>query len=100
MLQPKSGIILRPLGTSLLRIALMLVIGLAAYFKFFGNRLIFYPGTTIAAVPHIPYDDVAFTADDGTKLNGWFLPFAATNRVVVISHGNAGNIGDRLEMGQ
>jgi fermentation-respiration switch protein FrsA (DUF1100 family) len=78
----------------------MLVVGLAAYFKFFGNRLIFYPETTIAAVPRIPYDDVAFTADDGTKLNGWFMPFPGADRVFVISHGNAGNIGDRSELGQ
>jgi uncharacterized protein len=100
MLQSKSGIILRRLATSLLRIALMLVVGLAAYFKLFGNRLIFYPETTIAAVPCIPYEDVIFTAGDGTKLNGWFMPFTATDRVFVISHGNAGNIGDRSEMGE
>jgi fermentation-respiration switch protein FrsA (DUF1100 family) len=78
----------------------MLVVGLAAYFKLFGNRLFFYPETTIAAVPHIPYDDVTFTANDGTKLNGWFIPFTASDRVFVISHGNAGNIGDRSEMGE
>jgi len=78
----------------------MLVVGLAAYFKFFENRVIFYPESTIAVVPRIPFDDVTFTADDGTKLNGWFMPFPGAERVFVISHGNAGNIGDRSELGQ
>ena len=90
----------RRLLLSLLRITLMLTIGLAAYFKLFGNRFIFYPEKTIASVPQLNYEDVSFAAIDGAKLHGWFIPFAKSERVFVISHGNAGNIGDRAEMGE
>jgi len=85
---------------SILRILLMLVIGLAGYFKLFGSRLIFYPERTLAGVPGIPFEDVRFTADDGTRLHGWFIPFKDSQRVFIISHGNAGNIGDRSLMGE
>lgn len=78
----------------------MLAIGLTAYFKLFGNRLIFYPERMLAGSPRIPYEDVSFTALDGTQLHGWFIPFKESSRVFVISHGNAGNIGDRYEMGE
>ena len=85
---------------SALRILVMLLFGLAVYFRVFENRLIFYPERTLAGVPLIPHEDVTFTAIDGTLLHGWFIPFKDSDKVFVISHGNAGNIGDRYEMGQ
>jgi len=88
----------RRLAGSFVRITLMLLVGLALYFKIFENRFIFYPESELTASPHIPHEDVHFTAADGTRLNGWFVPFAGGNRVFIISHGNAGNIGDRVEM--
>ncbi len=47
-------------------------------------------------------EDVWFGAGDGIRLNGWFFP-ANTNSprrdlAVLFCHGNAGNIGNRLEM--
>jgi alpha-beta hydrolase superfamily lysophospholipase len=47
---------------------------------------------------------VHFRAEDGVELNGWFFP-AETNSprsslVVLLCHGNAGNIGHRLEMAE
>jgi uncharacterized protein len=47
------------------------------------------------------YEDVWFKASDGVELNGWFFP-AGTNSdrahlAVLVCHGNAGNIGDRLD---
>src|SRR3989442_1029020 len=83
-----------------LRIVVMLIIGLAIYFRLFEKRLIFYPDRTLSGSPHIPYEDVHFAAADGTQLHGWFLPFKSSDRVFIISHGNAGNIGDRYEMAE
>jgi uncharacterized protein len=68
--------------------------------KVFGYRFIFYPERTLGGVPRIPYEDVRFPAADGTQLHGWFIPFKNSHRVFLISHGNAGNIGDRSEMGE
>lgn len=78
----------------------MLVIGLTLYFRIFESRLMFYPEKVLAEKPGIPHEDVRFNAADGTRLHGWFLPFAGSHRVFLISHGNAGNIGDRAIMGE
>jgi len=49
-----------------------------------------------------PFEDVFFKARDGVELNGWFFPANSnsprSHLAVLICHGNAGNIGDRLEM--
>jgi len=90
----------RWLGFTILRIGLMVCVGLAIYVKLFENRLIFYPSRKLNGAPRVPFENVAFTADDGTRLSGWLIPFKESSQVFVISHGNAGNIGDRYEMGE
>lgn len=84
----------------LVRILAMLIAGLAVYLMLFENSLIFYPERTLAGFPHVPFEDVRFTAADGTRLHGWFIPFKDSKKIFVISHGNAGNIGHRYEMGE
>lgn len=47
-----------------------------------------------------PWEDAYFQTADGQNINGWFFP-AQTNSprahlAVLLCHGNAGNIGDRL----
>jgi len=59
------------------------------------------PGRELDATPAdigLAYEDVQFTADDGVKLHGWFVPAAETARgTLLFFHGNAGNISHRLE---
>lgn len=47
-----------------------------------------------------PSEDVWFTAEDGTRLNGWFYPHERMNEpgavAVLYCHGNAGNISHRV----
>jgi len=49
-----------------------------------------------------PFEDVLFKASDGIQLHGWFFPCSSnsprSHLAVLLCHGNAGNIGDRLEM--
>jgi len=55
----------------------------------------------ISTIDGITRDDVYFTNSAGSKLNGWF--FQSPNQsapVVLISHGNAGNISNRLLLAQ
>jgi fermentation-respiration switch protein FrsA (DUF1100 family) len=62
------------------------------------GRFIYYPSRTLAADPSdvgLPFRDVAFTAADGVKLHGWLIP-GRTRTTLLYSHGNAGNIGDRV----
>ena len=42
------------------------------------------------------YEDVYLTSADGIELHGWFIP-GESEIVLAWFHGNAGNIGDRLD---
>jgi len=42
----------------------------------------------------LAYEDVHFTAEDGTRLHGWYCPHPRPRAVVLLCHGNAGNITD------
>lgn len=43
----------------------------------------------------LEHEDVHFTASDGTKLHGWYIPHPQPKAVVLFAHGNAGNITHR-----
>jgi hypothetical protein len=45
----------------------------------------------------LEYQNVWFEAQDGVKLHGWFLPHENAKASLLFCHGNAGNIGWRLE---
>ena len=56
------------------------------------NKLLFFPARELLATPRVPYEDVAIGA-----LHGWWVPATApTIGQVLLFHGNAGNIGDRV----
>jgi uncharacterized protein len=64
------------------------------------DTFIFFPTSDIVMTPHsagLPYDDVTFSAADGTKLHGWFIPGDPQEPVILFFHGNAGNISHRLD---
>ncbi|HOK09286.1 MAG TPA: alpha/beta hydrolase [Candidatus Hydrogenedens sp.] len=42
------------------------------------------------------YEDIFATVDKG-KTHGWYIPVEGSKGIVLFSHGNAGNIADRLE---
>lgn len=41
------------------------------------------------------FEDVYFTAEDETKLHGWYCPCDMPRAVVLLAHGNAGNVASR-----
>jgi len=45
----------------------------------------------------LKFEDAWFTAEDGTRLHGWFIPHPHPRAVVLFAHGNAGNISHRAE---
>ncbi|MGZ8433822.1 MAG: alpha/beta hydrolase [Candidatus Binatia bacterium] len=64
------------------------------------NRLIFHPTTAIARTPRdvgLDYLDLYFTTADNVRLNGWFIPHPQASATMIWFHGNAGNIGDRVD---
>jgi len=72
--------------------------------RWFERVNIYHPGRTMAAVPGtfgLAHEEVALAAEDGTRLHGWFIPssrgpLAARKLVVLLCHGNAGTISDRV----
>jgi uncharacterized protein len=72
--------------------------------RWFEHSQVYHPDRVLTATGAElgrPFEDVRFKASDGVELNGWFFP-AATNSprahlTVLVCHGNAGNIGHRLD---
>ena len=64
------------------------------------NAMLYFPSRTIAGTPAdagLTYNDVTLTTDDGQRLHGWWVPRRTSVRGhVLLCHGNAGNIGDRI----
>ena len=45
----------------------------------------------------LQFKDVFFSAEDGTKLHGWFCPADDPRAVVLVAHGNAGHVASRAQ---
>lgn len=71
-----------------------------AYVKYFEKRGIYYPTKSIESNPKdigLAYEDVFFETARGLRLNGWFIPTENPRATLLFCHGNAGNIGHRIE---
>ncbi|WP_224984068.1 alpha/beta hydrolase [Geomonas agri] len=63
------------------------------------NRYILVPKQNLTVTPaqyRIPYQEVWFKTLDDVELNGWFLPGEPGRPLVLLFHGNAGNLSDNL----
>ncbi len=75
------------------------------FFRWFEHSNIYHPDKVLDGSPAdagLPFEELAVTTTDSVKLHGWFIP-APTNSpraafVVLVSHGNAGNISHRLAL--
>ncbi len=75
----------------------------------FEERLIYFPSREIGATPDalgLEHEDVFLDAGEGVRIHGWFLRAGGPgphgnvrnlSQTVLVCHGNAGNIGDRLD---
>ena len=73
-------------------------------FRWFEHSQVYHPDRVLVATGAElgrPWEDVLFKASDDVQLNGWFFPAGTNSRrrqlVVLICHGNAGNISHRLD---
>lgn len=64
------------------------------------NALLYFPSREIACTPAsagLTYRDFTVTTVDGERLHGWWIERRAPARGhVLLCHGNAGNVGDRV----
>jgi hypothetical protein len=73
--------------------------------RWFEHHQVYHPGRVMYATGAElgrPFEDVYFDSQDGTRLNAWFFPAgiktARPAPVVLLCHGNGGNISHRLDM--
>ncbi|MDT0635602.1 alpha/beta hydrolase [Spectribacter hydrogenoxidans] len=70
----------------------------------FQERLLFMPNTPgrdLRATPAdvgLAYEDVHLETTDGETLHGWYVPAPDAKATLLHFHGNAGNIGDRIDL--
>ena len=61
--------------------------------------LIYFPAREIEQTPSyigIKYEDIYLRAADGKMVNGWFIGNDASQKVILLFHGNGGNLSHRL----
>lgn len=76
----------------------LLLLGLMFIFQ---NKLIFLPSPDLLITPEragLQAEDIWVKTRDGVQLHGWFFPNEESEYVIVMSHGNAGNIGNRIDI--
>jgi fermentation-respiration switch protein FrsA (DUF1100 family) len=76
------------------------VLGLTLLMLTFERRLIFFPQRTLELHPAalgLAFEETFLAAEDGVKVHAWLLPAAGARHVVLLCHGNAGNISHRLD---
>jgi pimeloyl-ACP methyl ester carboxylesterase len=61
------------------------------------NARLYLPERQLRLTPAVPFSDVTAETEDGERLHGWWVPATAA-RIghVLLCHGNAGNLGDRV----
>lgn len=84
---------------TLLFLLLLLAVGAAAGWiclRRFEFAALYHPSPAVATTPaqfQLRFQEVQFSASDGTALAGWWIPANHPRGTVVYCHGNAGNIG-------
>lgn len=86
-----------------LRVLALVALAFAAFLVVVGcsaNRMVFQPWKVMEAKPgdlRRAYEDAFFNTSDGVQLNGWYFP-GGSNHVILVCHGNAGNLSHRLPL--
>lgn len=88
----------KPLLSFALSLALVWV-GVIVLLTFMERRFLYFPIRTLAAQPTdygLRAEELRLTTSDGVRLHGWWIR-AKGEGVVLLFHGNGGNISHRLE---
>ena len=93
---------LKSMATLILTIAGFYLLILALMF-IFQSRLLFMPLSGIIQTPEsagLFAEDVWIETADGVRIHGWYFPHEESEWIVVLSHGNAGNISGRIAIAE
>ena len=82
------------------RTTVCFLLGLAMFISGCVSKAVYHPTRTIRATPadiKLLYEDISLETTDGVMLSAWWVPAADPRGTVLFCHGNAGNMGDRLD---
>jgi len=85
---------------SVTTVILAAYVGMGLVLFFSQSRLLFHPAKEIDYSPQelgIEFEEVFFEAPLGVRLSGWYIPGSGSGPTVLFCHGNAGNMGHRLD---
>lgn len=74
---------------------------LLLFMYLFQSKLLFIPSSEFIITPEeagLNAEDVWIETEDNERLHSWFFPNDSAEYVVVLSHGNAGNISNRIDI--
>lgn len=74
----------------------ILILGLMFIFQ---HKLLFMPSVTLFQTPQsagLTAENLWIITEDGVRIHGWYFPNESAELVVILSHGNAGNISGRM----
>jgi fermentation-respiration switch protein FrsA (DUF1100 family) len=82
-------------------IALVVAIGaISGTMVLMEDRFIYFPSPTVSATPQtvgLRYEDRSLRAGDDVRLHAWYIPNPEARYTALDFHGNAGNLGDRVD---
>jgi len=65
------------------------------------KSFLYFPDKTLMSTPAdvgMAFEDLTLTTEDGLGINGWFVPYTGSSYTLLWFHGNAGNIGNRVDL--
>ncbi len=74
-------------------------LAILGFMYLFQNKLLFMPSSAILQTPQeagLTAEDLWITTEDGVRIHAWHYPNESAELVVIVSHGNAGNISGRI----
>ena len=78
--------------------ALLVLYGLLRWFEW---KSLYFPRTEVEATPAavgLTFENITLVTEDVVKLNGWWIPHPQARGAIIHCHGNAGNLGHRVEL--
>jgi len=93
-------------NATMLRLVLVILLALfliVLLVRWFERQMVFFPSkypagfNEVETAARLNIAEAWFSAADGVKLHGWFVPHAAPIATLLMCHGNAGNVSNRYE---
>jgi len=78
----------------------LVVLVIVSIVRLIESRSVFFPMKELTVTPMdfgIPFREIRFPSKDGVRLSAWWIPLNGAKKTLLFCHGNAGNIGHRLE---